>query len=151
MVPKQLYGGDDIDLEIGDEIWFIPGYAENSLIAVKCKIIEIEDFARKRYSNGFLFYYIDEVCGHAIGASDACGCKEEAIEELLSRYKEAKENIYGLDNEAKTDVTLQDYRNDTKKFILSTHGEDADENSFPMYPDKQHLIDWFNVEDIINL
>jgi hypothetical protein len=61
--------------------------------------------------------------------------REEAEQELLDRYN----NELAFNGAKQTDITLEDFRRE-QKLILNYYDE---------YRPKKHLVEWFNVKDII--
>jgi hypothetical protein len=71
----------------GDKMWYIPGYRENQLIAILCTIKEVDAISTDEYA----LYWLDEPIGHAVFGDELLH-RDEAVEEILSRYKDEIED-----------------------------------------------------------
>lgn len=129
-----------MDYKVGDKVWIIPGYRLTGLIAIECTIVDLHDEFRKIDPNAYMFYWVDEPTGHFLDKDELLS-KEEAIEELLAIaltcFAYEPENF----NE---DVTLEEFRESSKNFIMGTWHEDNPVWTVE-YPDKQKEVEWFNV------
>src|SRR5258708_1945646 len=134
-----------MDLELNKEYWYIPGFRGDSLIAIKVKIIEIDDQFRKQHPESYLFYWVDEPVGHAV-SDDELISRREAEDELMSRFE-------GNSEDEIADLTA--WRTRSLSFIRGTHVRNAmNVDNFPRaesYPAKQQGVDWFNISDIKHL
>lgn len=125
--------------KVGEAYWIIPGYAGQYLICIKCKIEEIQ----KLSDDSFEFYWLNEPLGHSVYREELYTDIKLAASELLKRYNEEKEF-----NNKRADIFL--YRAEAIRHIFNTIPKESDNWIAPSYPDKEHLKEWFNVEDIIN-
>lgn len=119
--------------QVGDKGWLVLGYRAHGLIAAECTVTEVINDLNKKFPEAQIFYYLDEPIGHSI-AGDELMSREEAEEELLDRYH----NELEFNGAKQTDITLEDFRRE-QKIIL---------NDYNKYPEKKHLLEWFNVKDI---
>ena len=137
--------------KVGDKVWCVPGYRDNSLIAVECTIVKIDDSFRKKHPDAYLFYWVDEPTGHALD-EDELYTFEEAKLILLTR-KEMLEDFHE-DERINCNADLIAYRTNGLKFIVSTW-EDAPEEAknvetmLKNYPAKERGKNWFNISDLV--
>jgi hypothetical protein len=137
------------DYKINDKVWFVPdGY----LIAIECRIIEIDDYFRKKEPQAYIFYGLDEPVGHHVCETDLYEFKELALEKLKHRYKEA---LNESDPLLHLTVTLKEYRKSRIKFIVSTwEGCSEKEKTCSEIAWQLELFnkmqgkEWFNIENI---
>ncbi|MDE1833807.1 MAG: hypothetical protein KGH64_00555 [Candidatus Micrarchaeota archaeon] len=134
------------NFKVGDEAWFVPGYAQSYLIAIKVKVIEVDDYG----------YWIDEPVGHEVSDYDLL-TREQAEKELRNRYldhfaycsRDVRDAAFMTQEEyesaRKDRHTLDDYRTASKDFIKSTWPSDTIEG-FPVYQDKVEGEDWFVID-----
>lgn len=153
------------ELRLGQEVWHIPGFRWNSLIAVRCEIVRVDDKFRRQHPSGFLFYDIDEPVGHSFGADELYINKEEALEVLdqifldeIDCVRESNKDKT-LDNNYFVDIIIQEYkvfvpdlirrRKEICDFIAKTHmveGVPCDcgcQNLINTYKPKVLGVDWF--------
>jgi hypothetical protein len=138
------------DYKVDDTVWFIPdGY----LIAIECKIIEVDDELRKHAPESYLFYDLDEPVGHCVTNDELYITKELVLEELKFRYEEALNEIFENDKD-KLVITLNEYRTRRINFIVNTWEDCVDhEKSFIKkswylkLPSKEYGKEWFNINN----
>lgn len=90
-------------IRIGDLVWFIPGYSGESLIAIQCRVEEVDDLGD---------LWLDEPVGHAVLPDEVMFTEEEAEEELKRRQEDADEVL--------RHPSIEDYRRSRTTFIRST-------------------------------
>ena len=140
-----------------DSVWIILGR-----LAIKCKIIKIDDWARKDSPTAYLFYDVDEPVGHSLAEYDLCYSKEEAIKKLVKKListvnvvmNEPEEFSDALDNIYKSD-SLEETRKDHIDFIASTRSNKSDrqevhEHFKKFLTPKNHETEWVSIKDIIS-
>lgn len=135
---------NQFELEVNDEAWIVPGYSENTLIAIKTTIVHVDDTFRKENPQGRLFYLVDEPYGYPIPGNELF-TKQEAIAELKKRYKEELE-AWGI---AMANASLEDYRRGTEAFIEGTWEDNGEEHpGFAQWLDKKLGEEWFNYQSL---
>jgi hypothetical protein len=132
--------------KVGDEAWYVPGYADDYLIAIKVKIKEIDSFND---------HWIDEPTGHGLAWWELL-TKEEAEIELRERTIEhlascCMDSLITYENAKACKPTLERFRTDSKNFIRSTWVDNGyPDLGFDSYPEKS---DWFSItvsdEDVL--
>lgn len=141
-----------MDFKIGDKIWFIPGYRGHHLIAIHCTITEIDDEFRKLDPKAYLFYWIDEPVGHALGNDEMYLTRKEAISRLRKRADDLIAD--GDIEELELNANLDTYRVTSIDSIIGTwklsntdaakkHAEIASS-----LKEKEQPTEWFNLYDI---
>lgn len=115
------------DLKEDDQIWYIPGFSGNSLIAISSKIV-------KKQNN---FYWIDEPISTPIKPENAFRSRELAERYLVMVVEEQEYPfVYAnLDNFRKTQV-----------FYLKNKGDLTVDKL--VFRKKKRMIEWFNYKDI---
>ena len=133
------------ELKIGDAVWYIPdGY----LLAVKCKIIEIDDEFDP--VGGIIFYDIDEPVGHDLYEDELFLTKKAAEAALLVKYE--NRHYKYKDSPA---VELDLYRKRKIKFIVSTwellpqEKKREIDNWYNSLPPKIYNESWFNLASLV--
>lgn len=143
-----------LDYKIGDEVWYIP---RGSNILIKCKITEVDDQWRKKEPQAYLFYDIEEPCGHFLADDEFFVA--DSTEEALEVFQEYLREWYGEeDKEERRRVdTLEEFRKRVIHFVIATHNEIDDEDKIKVekewydgLPAKTQGVDWFNATDILN-
>lgn len=134
------------EYKTGDTVWYLAGF-----VAVRCTILEVEDCFRRKHPDAYLFYWLDEPVGHAVGADDLYDTREAAEAAL-------REAIAESPHEASEPETLGDCRRDRNEFVKSTHLDAAttddqrraveEDWAARRYPDKQRGTDWFTPRDL---
>ena len=117
--------------------WFIPGYSDDALIAIKVKVEEgacdCDDL------------WVDEPIGHAVSADRLMKTRREAITELKRRIVEAKK--FG---ELAVSSDLSRFREESEEFIASTW--EVNGLKWPglgyTLDDKKEGIDWFGPQHL---
>lgn len=94
------------NLSVGDVVWYVP---RGIALAIRCRIVEVDDWARRQHPQGTLFYWIDEPVGHGLCDDEVFSTKEDALEFLKAEHGD------------KPPSTLAAYREQAVKFIVSTH------------------------------
>lgn len=124
---------------IGEEAWYIPGHAEDHLIAIKVKIVEIDDMGD---------YWIDEPVGHGLDWWELL-TKEQAEIELKQRtidYMAARcmDSLINYESAKTYRPTLERFRERTKKFIAKSWEKSGEKHpGFEAFPNKRPHYDWF--------
>jgi len=158
------------EYDVGETVWIVKDW-----LVIKCTIIAVEDYFRKKDPNAYLFYDVDEPIGHSLPADELFNSKEEAATELVARFidnlrvfieDKDKELALGfLDNVV---TSLKDSRESTIKFIAGTHAgkfkvEEEDDELVKekagyvfeyfenMLREKEKGMDWFNLSDFVDL
>lgn len=145
------------EYKAGDTIWFVAGLT----LVIRCVIREVDDWARKKHPDGYLFYDIDEPVGHDLDLEEMYDTKEEAIQVMLDSYKEILEEtlkdgefIEEFHRDFPTNLTLEEWRDRKAKFISKSWEHDSweERNShikeiLDNCPTKVRGVDWFNYED----
>jgi len=132
-------------IQVGQEVWYIP---QGSLIAIRCKITEIDTQWRERHPEGVLFYWIDEPVGHGLNDDELIET-EELAKEILQEEAAGCPHI-----ELQRNDSLDNFRQRVAKFIVWTWKLNPEENQrqvqelLATYPEKQQGVDWFNVKDV---
>ena len=142
--PKNDERNERNDLNLNDEVWFIP---RGAALIVKCKIDEIDDHARKRDPQAYLFYWLDEPVGHGLDRDDVfVGTKKEAIACLQEYIQDIKDDPDEDITRYQTD--LETWRRTASEFIISTHGKQGKKEKYGKYPfkytPKTYGTEWFN-------
>jgi len=137
------------EFEVGDEAWIVPGYYGNYLLAIKVKIIHVDDSFRKEKPQNYLFYHVDEPYIYPI-PGDELFSEREAKDELNKRYE-----IELADGEVEINADLTKYREEVLSFIEDSQEEnnmgqalDADPIVYPDLKWKELGKDWFNVREL---
>jgi len=131
----------------GEEVWWVPGFSGHWLLAIKCKITYVDDFARKKHPMGRLFYWLDEPVGHAVPSDELFDCKEDAIEYL---NEVQLEHVRDMRSDFQTGLKpctadLQEYRTASlngirESWVRAGHGN---EWARPTYPNKEKGKEWY--------
>lgn len=121
----------------GDVVWYITQFNGNHL-AIKCKIICVDDYFRKQDPNAYLFYDLDIAVGHFVAAYDLYDTEEEAIERMREIKNEQPKKQFKK-------ITLEEQQEHVKDFIKSTWDHlDEDPNFYKETVDNQY----FTLNDI---
>jgi len=70
------------EYKIGDKVYVQVSMA----LLVRCNIIDIDDFARKRHPDGYLFYDVDEPIGHSIAADEIYDDLQDGLTGMLIMF-----------------------------------------------------------------
>lgn len=143
------------DYKINDVVWYKP---ISYLLIVKTKIVEIDDFFRKKHPQAYLFYWIDEPVGHGL-TDELSETKEEAIQALKKHYNILLEdnNEYRSLGEEEIEIDsnpqLNIFRKNNISFIVSTWEtcdtkQEEKDRWYKELENKIYGVDWFNIENI---
>jgi len=66
--------------KVGDKVWFIPGYAYFSLLAIECTVVSIDN-------DQIPYYNLDIPVGHSVGETELFLLREDAKRALLARFE----------------------------------------------------------------
>lgn len=139
-----------MEFKVGDSVWYVAGYRGDALLAILCKIQEVDDYFRKKHPEAILFYWLDEPIGHSLAADEFFLTREEAELDIQDRAK--MEDLEGMDP-LDENAELDKFRESSLRFILSTwnKGKDTEESVKEMlnsYPRKERGKQWFNLADL---
>ena len=144
---------------VGDKVWLVEGD-----LLIHCSVIEVDDSFRKKDAAAYLFYWLDEPIGHAIGADEMYDTFDQAKEVFEECVKNTKA-FYEEEGVEYKGTSLEQSRNRTARFILATYLEgdqygkkdlvkdqavkDMLEES--AYPGKEKGKEWFSGKEYFNL
>ncbi len=129
---------------IGDECWYIP---TGFLLAIKIKIISIDNSNKLIDSKAYTFYELDEPTGHDVAEWELIKIRSEAEATLIvSAFTDFNEEI--------PINTLTQYRLYKINFIVDTWEDCNDKvkekrSWFLELPKKKQDEDWFNIENLM--
>lgn len=141
------------EYEAGDTVWYIPGYSDNYLIAIKCQIKHVDNYYRKLNPRAKLFYWLDEPVGHAVTEDELFASRQTAIAEL--KVREAEHKQFAFEEFAPTLLesfvaNLGCYREEAsgniyKSWVRAGHVDQCTDTlrSRIPYPKKNKGVDWF--------
>jgi putative RNA 2'-phosphotransferase len=126
---------------VGDNVWIIPGFSEDALIAIKCCILDILDNE----------VVLDEPLGHTISISNLFNSKSEAKKELYSRWDSLREENKNSAS-ASVNTTIRNFRNYYIEKLASFNNQDVEEYRQETWEGKlkykRPKKEWFNIRDM---
>ena len=131
---------DEIEYKVGDEVWYAP---DGCKFIVKCKITEVDDENRKKESQAYIWYDIDEPVGHFVDEEELV-----PVENNSSDDQSCDDDGPGYPEDY--DITLAQWRQRQINFIVKAHQHRTEEENdahkkelINLYPPKQYGKDWF--------
>jgi hypothetical protein len=135
------------ELNKGDDAW-----AVYRGIAIKCKVLDVEDHWAKKHPDGIYFYWLDEPIGHSLPADELFLNREDAKKELLRLWDD--EDPFDTDEEKEDhlNASLDLWREIGTDFIIKSHEQSNHEHpgwEDGFMPPKKPDEDWFNIAMVL--
>ena len=104
----------------GAFVWFIPGYRDIDLIAIRCTIIEVSDYYKVN-NKGSLAYWLDEPLGYSLFEHQLLVNRTEAEQDLQEFMNEEKvlARLSGKRFRLPESYTLDDWRDKSTRYLKS--------------------------------
>jgi hypothetical protein len=90
-----MTGATEKVYQVGDTVWYIPGHSNPLLLAIRCRVVEVNDQFHQQDSSTPIYYWLDEPVGHAVSADQLFDTREQAGREMARRLAGAIES-FGL-------------------------------------------------------
>ncbi len=142
------------EYKLNDIVYYLPdGY----LLAIECKILEIDDYFRQKEPQAYLFYDLDEPVGHSVASYELYDSKEDALNALKKRneqeLRDRKDPKCYFKESYNSNQQLEEYRKQRINFIVNTweNYENKDEEKekwFKELEDKKYNEKWFNINSL---